>query len=359
MTNRSRRQFIQIGGGVAVLGAVGGYATADSHDEDEEDGDAHSFELEGTTGGWVGVAPGEIDGEENPTLSLVAGEEYEITFENVDGAPHNLRILDDEDEVLESTEDVEDEGDTATVSFTASEEMAAYDCGIHSNTMRGDLDVEDEEEEEEIDDEEASAFVSVAHLSPDAPNVDVYVDDDLVIEDLPFGELTGYLELPVGSYQVEITAAGDPETSVFDEELEVPEGDFTVAAIGELSGENQEFEVVVLEDDNSDPADGEARVRAFHASPDAPNVDVTVAATGDALFEDVAFGEGGYVEVPEGEYRLCVYAAGDREDAVVAADVELEEGTVYSAWAIGYAADEPALDLAVTVDNIEPGQART
>jgi hypothetical protein len=260
MTNASRRRFIQIGSGVAILGAIGGYAAADSHDDDDE---------------------------------------YE-----------------EEEEEEESDDDHDD-------------------------------DTDDE-----------SAFVSVAHLSPDAPNVDVYVDGDLTIEDLPFGEVTGYLELPTGSYQVEITAAGDAETSVFDEELEVPAGDFTIAAIGELEGDNQEFEVVVLEDDNSDPDEGETRVRAFHASPDAPNVDVTVAATGDALFEDVPFGEGGYVEVPEGEYRLCVYAAGDREEAVIAADVELEEGTVYSAFAIGYAADEPALDLALTVDNIEPGQAR-
>ncbi|WP_331232660.1 DUF4397 domain-containing protein [Natronorarus salvus] len=228
----------------------------------------------------------------------------------------------------------------------------------------------EEEEEEEMDDEEeedmeddgadegGDALVSVAHLSPDAPDVDVYVDGDLVIEGLPFGQVTGYLELPADSYQIEVTATGDPETSVFDEEVDVPEGEFTIAAIGELEGENQEFEVVVLEDDNSDPAEGEARVRAFHASPDAPNVDITVAATGDALFEDVPFGEGGYVDVPEGEYRLCIYAAGDRDDAVLGVPVELEAGTVYSAWAIGYVADDPAFDVALTVDNIEPGQAR-
>ena len=38
----------------------------------------------------------------------------------------------------------------------------------------------------------------------------------------------------------------------------------------------------------------------------------------------------------------------------IAADVELKEDTVYSAFAIGYAAN----DLALIVDNIEPGQTR-
>ncbi|MCL7418259.1 MAG: DUF4397 domain-containing protein, partial [Halalkalicoccus sp.] len=30
------------------------------------------------------------------------------------------------------------------------------------------------------------AMVRVAHLSPDAPNVDVYVDDQAVLEDVPY-----------------------------------------------------------------------------------------------------------------------------------------------------------------------------
>ncbi|WP_256392590.1 DUF4397 domain-containing protein [Natronoarchaeum rubrum] len=205
-------------------------------------------------------------------------------------------------------------------------------------------------------DEEAMANLRVAHLSPDAPNVDVYVGGDPVLEDVPYRAVSEYLELAPGTYEVMITAAGDQDTVVFDDELEVPEGNFTVAALGELAEENQPFAPVVLEDDLSDPGEM-ARVRLVHASPDAPAVDVTVAESGDALFEDVAFGEAAAAEVPAGSYTLEVRPATENNDGEVAAtfDVELMAGTVYSAFAVGYLApgdapaDEP-FDLEVVVD---------
>jgi len=41
--------------------------------------------LGGDTAGWVDRAPPEIEGETNPTLSLAAGAEYEVVWENGGG----------------------------------------------------------------------------------------------------------------------------------------------------------------------------------------------------------------------------------------------------------------------------------
>lgn len=206
-----------------------------------------------------------------------------------------------------------------------------------------------------------SAMVRVAHLSPNAPNVDVYVDGSAVLEDVPFGAVSDYLTLPAGAYTVEITAAGDADTSVFEGEVTV-EGDtsYTVAAIGELGEEgDQPFEPLILVDDNSDPGSDMARVRAVHASPDAPTVDVTVASTGDALFDGVAYGESGYVEVPAGDYTLDIRGDTEGNDGDVVADFDLSlaGGQVYTAFAAGYLTpdDEPAdtaFDLIVAQDTM-------
>lgn len=118
-----------------------------------------------------------------------------------------------------------------------------------------------------------------------------------------------------------------------------------MAAIGELADDTDHpLSLKVFEDDNGAPAEGNARVRVVHASPDAPAVDVRVASTGDAVFEGVSFGEAGYAEVPAGEYRLCVYPAGNSEDAINGIDIDLAAGTVYSAFATGYVTpdDKPA-----------------
>jgi hypothetical protein len=203
------------------------------------------------------------------------------------------------------------------------------------------------------------ASLRVAHLSPNAPNVDVYVDGTAVLEDVPFGAVSNYLTVPAGAHQVAITAAGDPDTVVFDEELTVAAGThYTAAAVGELGDmADRSFEVRVLEDDVTLPGDGMAKLRLVHTSPDAPAVDVTVESTGDVLYDGVAFGESGYVTVPEGAYTIEVRGdtMANDGDVVTTFDVDLAGETVYTAFAGGYLSpdDEPGdamFDLFVAVD---------
>ncbi|ELZ13150.1 hypothetical protein C477_21860 [Haloterrigena salina JCM 13891] len=232
------------------------------------------------------------------------------------------------------------------------EEMS--DDGANGDMENGTENMNNESESDEMG--AAMGNVRVAHLSPDAPNVDVRVDGDAVLEDVPYRAVSDYLELEPGTYAVEITAAGDPETVVFDDDLEVGEGDYTVAAVGELAEENQPFEVMVYEDDLSDPGD-QARIRLVHASPDAPAVDVTAGDGETVLFEGAAFGDAAAVEVPADTYTLEVRPATDANDGDVVAtfDVEPDAGTVSSAFAVGYLApksapvDEP-FDLEFVVD---------
>ncbi|QCC49101.1 DUF4397 domain-containing protein (plasmid) [Halobellus limi] len=204
-----------------------------------------------------------------------------------------------------------------------------------------------------------TAMVRVAHMSPNAPNVDVYVDGDAVLEDVAFGAVSPYLEVPAGEREVEITAAGDADTSVFSGPVPVEaDSAYTVAATGEIGEDgDQPFEPLVLEDDNSDPGGDTARVRVVHASPDAPAVDVTVESSGDALYDGVAYGEAGYVEVPAGDYTLQIRGDTESNDGDVVADfdVSLGGGQVYTAFAAGYLSpdDEPAdtpFDLVVAQD---------
>jgi hypothetical protein len=201
------------------------------------------------------------------------------------------------------------------------------------------------------------AQVRVAHLSPNAPNVDVYVDGETALEDVPFGTVSDYLALAAGAHTVEITAAGDPDTSVFEGEVTVEADTFyTVAAGGELGDDvDQSFQPLVLTDDNEPPASDTARLRAVHLSPDAPAVDITAGDT--VLFDGVAFGDSGYVEVPAGDYTVEIRGDTPGNDGEVAfsSDVGLTGGQVYTAFAAGYLTpdDEPAdtpFTLVVTQD---------
>ena len=169
----------------------------------------------------------------------------------------------------------------------------------------------------------------VAHASPDAPNVDIYVDGDPVIEDLSFGEVSPYAALDPGTYQVTVTAAEDQDTVVFDEEIDLDAGVArTAVAFGEAAGgPDTGFTIELLDDDLTDPGEGMSRIRLFHAVPDAGAVDIVVvegpedegddgnqstdAPQQDApLFEAVEFGDTVSETVPAGDYTLGVVPAG-------------------------------------------------
>ena len=211
---------------------------------------------------------------------------------------------------------------------------------------------------------ETEGEIRVVHASPDAPNVDVYVDGDAVLEDVAFGDVSDYLAVPTGTHNIEITAVGDPDTSVFDQDVEIGESHYTAVAFGELEeGSETPFRVEILEDENSATEEGEARVRAVHASLDAPNVDITVEESGDALLENVSFRDSAYVNVPAGEYTLEIRVAQEdnQGDVVTTFDVNAEAGSVYSAFAVGYVSpdDEPGdqpFEVVTTLD-AEPGEA--
>ncbi|GAB3674804.1 hypothetical protein GCM10028856_31020 [Halopiger thermotolerans] len=103
--------------------------------------DTQSIELGGQTSGWVGVAPEAIADETNPTLELQEGTTYELTWENLDGAPHNFVIESEDGEELERTEIMTAEGETQTLEFEATSDMATYFCEPHRPTMNGDISV--------------------------------------------------------------------------------------------------------------------------------------------------------------------------------------------------------------------------
>lgn len=115
------------------------------HEESEESVlDADEIRLEAYREGWEGVEPADIEGQVNPRLELAAGTSYELTFENADGHEHNLQVRDSEKEPLESTDDVEEEGETASVTVEASEEMEWYACDYHGQRMQGPIEFPDD-----------------------------------------------------------------------------------------------------------------------------------------------------------------------------------------------------------------------
>ncbi|MFN2284095.1 MAG: DUF4397 domain-containing protein, partial [Anaerolineae bacterium] len=192
------------------------------------------------------------------------------------------------------------------------------------------------------------ARVRVAHTSPDAPAVDVWVNGEKAFEGLAFEDISRYALLPDGAYGIQVTPAGQTEPAVISATLAfTPESDYTIAATDILT----QITPIVLMDDNGAPAAGKAHVRFVHTSPNAPAVDVALAG-GAVLFGNIAFQEAsGYLPVDAGTYDLEVRLAGEATVVLPLPGVTFEEGRIYTVFATGFAGGDPALNALVAIDS--------
>ena len=200
---------------------------------------------------------------------------------------------------------------------------------------------------------EGQARVRVIHASPDAPAVDVLVDDAAALSNVDYLTASDYVELADGAHNVKVNAAGT-STTVIDADVDLADGtDYTVIASGLLEA----IQPIVLEDDNSTPAAGTARVRAIHGAPSAPAVDVYVTAPGADLeaaspaVSNVAFGDvADYLEVPAGDYQVRITPAGTKTVVIDSGALTLTSGQVRTAIAVDAPGGGAPFDLLILDD---------
>ena len=200
-----------------------------------------------------------------------------------------------------------------------------------------------------------TANVRVLHASPDAPAVDVYLDDNIVdaLTNVPFGVISDYLKVPAGDHNVKVYATGTTSGPVIDADVTLAAGKaYTVAATGAVA----DIKAQVLQDDPK-PAASTAKVRIVHFSADAPAVDVATAgsAVDEAVVKNLAYPDAtDYLALPGGTYDLEVRLAGEATVALALPDVKVQNGRAYSVFAVGSAASPAiggnALQTVVAVD---------
>ncbi len=200
--------------------------------------------------------------------------------------------------------------------------------------------------------QDETAMVRVLHGAGDAPAVDIYADGGLIGEGLAFSEITDYLEVPGGTYQIQVVPNGatlEEGPVVIDAELTFDAGSMTtVAATGSLA---EGIIPQVLADAPAASPDG-TQVRVAHLSADAPAVDIAPDGA-EALITDLAYAaDTGYLDLPAGAYDLEIRAAGTDTVAFDIPEVSLDDATSYTVFAVGGLNDGtftvvPAVDQAL------------
>jgi Domain of unknown function (DUF4397) len=172
-------------------------------------------------------------------------------------------------------------------------------------------------------------WIRLAHLSPNAPAVDVYLYSlgnstaMIVLHHVSYGTVSGYESVPAGDYTVAMRAAGKPASSppVLSTSVDVQGGHaYTVAGMGPAAG----LRLQVMDDVLTTPA-GKSLVRVIQAS--LKQTKVTVTAGSQTQARNLAFGSvTSYV--PGSPETLKVHVAGSSMTA--SSTIDLSANTTHT-----------------------------
>lgn len=192
-----------------------------------------------------------------------------------------------------------------------------------------------------------NSYIRVFHASPNAPAVDVYANGNMIVKNLSYKEVSQYLPVPAGTYNIKVYPSGQMKNPVINTTVSIPENSvFNVAAIGTLP----DISLYPIPEPIMAEKCGRPCVRFVHLSPNAPAVDIRLA-DGTKVFNNVSYkGITDYVCVPAGTYTFKVNIAGTENTALTVPNIRLDNNTYYTIYAVGLVGKSPALEAVLLTE---------
>jgi hypothetical protein len=200
-----------------------------------------------------------------------------------------------------------------------------------------------------------AATLRTVHLSPNAPEVDIYVDSTITTRGLAYLGATTYLPLEGQNINVKVTPTGSL-SSVINADIALPSRHNTIIALNDLGS----LEAIILSDNRDAPELGKAKVRVGHGIPVVGQVDVYVLSSSNncsalgtqsptltnVSFKDVS----GYLELNSGTYDICITASNSTSAAIVGNDIIFPSGSIYTIFAANGQNDYESYGLIILDD---------
>ena len=191
-----------------------------------------------------------------------------------------------------------------------------------------------------------NANVMVVHTSPDAPAVDVYVNNSKAVTALSYLSNTAYLSVASGTTNVQVDPTGTT-TPVITANLTLSGGaNYSIFAIDSVS----DIQPLVTVDTLSIPSGGTAGFRVIHLCPNAPAVDVVDSASGATLVSNLSFkGYTSFLPAAAGTYTFYVRVHGTSINALTVSGVAVSAGHLYTVFARGFLGSTGSQALGTTI----------
>jgi hypothetical protein len=306
--------------------------------EDFETGDfsAQNWQFEGTQGMWEIENFSSGDGEFSASANAIAFNDYvtmsvtktfteagQITFDILQ-TENNIFIFEVDGYLISiagwlydenwRTESFDVSAGTHTIKFTT------YNIGNWGETfsMKDSLFLDNITFPNQLADQ--TAYVQVIHNSSDvlAETVDVYLDNELVLDNFKFRSNTPFIDLPAGE-EILLSVKGSESTfddpALWSQTYILDPGERYIFIAEGLIGDESDynpyipFDIAVYPMAEQSTSQSNVNILVHHGSTDAPTVDVIETGAGAGLLvDDLSYSEfSQYLDIPVAEYQISIF----------------------------------------------------
>lgn len=183
------------------------------------------------------------------------------------------------------------------------------------------------------------ARLRILHTSYDAPNIDVYINGNRVVKDLPLRQVSNVLALKAGKHHVDIYPAGNMIDSILNKKITVEAGvSYTLATIDYV----KKMRLLSYPEQPTVPMN-EAKVRFIHLSPHTTAIDIAVKDR-DVIFPNVAYKQStNYLGLTPMTVDLEVREAGTRNLILPLPKMHFKPNEAYTIAFVSQTTENPKL----------------
>ncbi|OLS37785.1 DUF4397 domain-containing protein [Bacillus sp. MRMR6] len=190
------------------------------------------------------------------------------------------------------------------------------------------------------------AKIRFLHTSPDAQDVDIYINGHLILKNLAFKQISNYLSLTAGKYHIDIYPAGNMLDSVLNKKISIEPGkSYTFAAIHPV----KKLRLLSFVNEPTVPVN-ESKIRFIHLSPNAPEIDIAVTKR-DVVFPNISYKETtDYLGISPMSVDFELREAGSTKVIFPIPKADFKPNQAYTITIVGLLNEEPGLQVLIHTD---------
>ena len=201
------------------------------------------------------------------------------------------------------------------------------------------------------------AYIRFFHALPADPpvRVDLYVNGNLIAENLGYQDFTNYLTAYPGSYQIQVFPTGTKEDQLLDVRIILRQNEIYTAAI---VGTPEDVGLELIDDVVRSDKTTYAHMRFSNLSPTAGKADIYI--DGTLVVKALEYLEiTNYLSLAPGKHTMKVVLTDTGRTVVSHPNMQLTAGDYYTTYVVGLKNGRPGLEVVIPLEGTSYLYAKT